>query len=418
MKTIVVLGAGFGGLAAARKLGRLFLRKPLLGDEYSIILIDRHAYQLYTPALYKIATTSTGIAKNMELKQGAAFHVSDAIKNLPVKFVESRAEKIDLAEQKIILQGGETLKWEYLIIACGTETDFYDIPGLKEYSLPLKTFADALRARDAVEAAFSSPVSKPIRIVVGGGGSTGVEFSAELACWARRLEKQHKKRGVSKIILLEDKPEILAMLQPNVMRKARTRLEDLGVIIRTDAEIKEVRENIVEIDTGERVPFDILIWAGGTKNAAIISDLAIKRGQKDRPETESTMNCVQIDGRHGARNRIFVIGDAACCIDPKTGNATPGLMRAAIEQGIIAASNVAAEIQNNPMRAFSHRTYPCIITVGGKWAVAKTGPFIISGFPGWIVKCLAELCCFTSLLPGSVALKIWLRRFWTFIRHN
>jgi len=418
-KTIAILGAGFGGLATARKLGELFLVEPRLHDDYRILLIDRHPYQLYTPTLYEIATTSATLAKNIELEKIVTFPISEAIRGLPIEFIEGEVEKIDLKARLLKISGAKSLEWEYLIIACGAETNFYGIPGLKERALPLKTFIDAVRVRDTIEAAFSEPVSKPIRIIIGGGGSTGVEFSAELMGWIRHLEKLYKKRGVCKVILCEAGPEILPALEPKVMEIARRRLEDLGVIIRTDAAIKRAQESEIELDTGERIQFDVLIWTGGIKAPDPISNLTgMKCDPKGRPQTESTMCCIASDEYLSLKNRIFIIGDAACHIDPKSGKPVSAVARAAIEEGLIAAFNVVADIRNYPKKEYRPATYPYILPVGGKWAVAKIGPFIISGFFGWIIKGLVELKYLISVLPIPFALKTWFKGLWIFVRND
>jgi NADH dehydrogenase len=417
-KQIIILGAGFGGLSAARRLGELFLAEPRLQDSYKIILIDRHTYHLYTPTLYEIATTSKQIAKNIDLERIVTFPIKEAIKDLPVEFIEAEAEKIDLKEKTIILNDGRKLNWEYLLIALGSETNFYNIPGLEENSFPLKTLTDAIRIRDAIELAFSDPLKKPIRVLVGGGGATGVEFSGELVKWIAHLEKRYRKRGVCKVILLEAGPEILPSIDPEVMEKIRIRLEDLGVVIRTDAAIKKVETNEVELDTGEKIQYDILVWTGGVKAPKILSNLPLKIDPKGRVEADKALICVSTDPHLDLREKVFVIGDSACYMDPKTGKIVPGLAYVAIEQGKIAAFNIVADIKGFPKKTYRPKVYPYIIPVGGKWAAAKIGSFIIYGFLGWIIKGLVELRYIVSILPIKVALRIWFNGLWIFIRND
>lgn len=418
MKTIAIIGAGFGGLTAARKLGELFVLEPRLEEEYRILLIDQHSYQLYSPTLYEIATTSTDLAKNTELQRIVTLPISEAIRGLAVEFLQDKVQKIDLKNETLTMESGPVLPWHSLIIACGAETNFYGIPGMAERSLPFKTFIDAVRVRNAIEAAFSDPVSKPIRIVIGGGGFTGVELSAELAGWIKHLEKRYRKRGACKIILCESGPEILSMLEPNLMNAVRTRIEDLGIVIRTDAAIKRVKETEIELDTGEKIAFSVLIWTGGVKAPAILSQLGIKHDHKGRLETDGTMNCAFADERLAVRNRVFVIGDAACYVDPKTKRPVPGMVKTAIEQGRIAAFNAVADIRGYPKKEYRSRAYPYIIPVGGKWAAAKIGPFVFSGFLGWKVKKLEELGYLIAVLPNLFAIKTWLRGLWVFIRND
>lgn len=418
-KNILILGAGFGGLAAARALGEYFIAEDRLRRSYEVILIDQHPYQLYTPTLYEIATTSKALAKNIELERIVTFPIEKAIGGLPVTFRQARAKSLDIRKSKIIFEDDSSLNFDYLIIACGAETNFFGVPGLEENSYPLKTFIDAVRIRDAIEAAFSEPETKPIKILVGGGGSTGVELSAELAVWIKHLEKKYKKRGVCRIILLEAGPEILTVVEPRIMEIARTRLEDMGIFIRTDAPVAHIEEREAVLATGERIPFDIFVWAGGVKANRLLADSETKRDSRGRIETANTMECLATDSHLDIGDKIYVIGDAACIEDPKTGKKfVPGVARAAIEQGIIAAYNIIADINKFPKKEYKIKTYPYVIPVGGKWAIAKIGRFTIKGLPGWIVKGLVELRYLDSVLPLPFALKTWLKGLFIFLKND
>lgn len=418
-KDIVILGAGFGGLTAAKTLGEIFLAEERLAGEYRIVLIDKHAYQLYTPTLYEIATTSATNAKNIELERIVTFPIRDAVKGIPVTFMEKEVSRIDLPKRRVIFADGGDQPWEHLIVACGAETHFFDIQGLEAASYPLKTLVDAVRVRDAIESAFSDPEKKPIRIVVGGAGSTGVEFSAELTLWASHLEKRYKKRGVCRITLIEAAPEILGALDRDVMELARKRIEDLGVVVRTDAPIAAVKENEVMLADGEKIPFDILVWSGGVRAGRMLAGLeGIKREARGRPEVEETLTCIQTGVELDVVKHILVIGDVSCFKDPKTQKPIAGVARAAIEEGKIAAYNVAADIRGFEKKKFTPRHYPYVIAVGGKWAVAKLGRFTVSGLAGWILKGLVELRYLASVLPLTLALKIWIKGFWIFIRND
>lgn len=409
-KKVVIIGAGFGGLAAARALGEYLIAEDRLKRSYEVILVDQHPYQLYTPTLYEVATTSQTLAKNIELERIVTFPIEKAIAGLPVTFRQTRAKSIDIKAAKIFFEDGESLNFGYLVIACGAETNFFGIPGLEENSYPLKNFIDAVKIRNAIEAVFSDPAVKPIRILVGGGGFTGFEFSAELSLWVKHLEKKYKKRGLCKIILLEAGPEILSVIEPTIMNIARTRLEDLGVFIRTDAPVERIENRKATLATGERIFFDIFVWTGGVKAGRLLAEIEVKRDPHGRLETANTMECL---------NKIYVIGDAACIEDPKTGRKfVPGVAAAAIEQGKIAAYNIVADINKFPKKEYKVKTYSYVIPVGGKWAIAKIGRFVIKGFPGWIAKGLLELRYLDSILPMPLALKTWFKGLWIFVRND
>jgi len=149
LKTILVLGAGFGGLRAARNIARKLRRLDLL-DRYEVVLVDRNDYHTYTPTLYEIATTSKETADAIKLKSIVAFPVSELIAGSPVRFIKAEVELLDLKEGDVHLSDGRKLTFDCLVFALGSETNFFDIPGLKEHALDLKTFEGARVIRDAL----------------------------------------------------------------------------------------------------------------------------------------------------------------------------------------------------------------------------------------------------------------------------
>lgn len=416
-KNILILGAGFGGLTCAKWLGLYFRHYPDLFKDYRIVLVDQRDYQLYTPTLYEIATTPEEIANALELRAIVTFPLNYALWGSQAVFVQGKAVGLDFASKIVTLADGQKIDFEYLIMAPGSETNYFDIPGLKETAYPIKNLYDALRVRDAVLTLFQSGKDS-LAFLVAGAGPTGVEFSAELSRWIRHLERKIKNRCSCAITLLEATPEILPGFGPNIVKKARARLAELGVEIKTNAAIKEVGREKALLADGTPLPFDLLIWAGGTKAPEILAGLPHKLEKKGRVEVTKEMACVSTDPHLDLGGKFFAIGDAACFYDPVTSKPIAGVARAAIEQGKIVAYNILADIKKIPRREYKPMNYPYIIPVGGKWAIARIGPLTVSGFLGWIFKGLVELYYISSILPLGMALSIWFKGLKIFIQND
>jgi len=174
IKNIVVLGAGFGGLRAARLLGK-GVKKLGLSGAYRVILIDRNPYQTYTPTLYEAATTSKTTANYLDLKSIVTLPVDGLIKGSGAEFMEDEVKSVDLVGGDIHC-AKNNLKFDYLVLAIGSVTNYFNIPGLEQHSMTLKTFMDAIKLRDKILDLYESG-KEEIRVVIGGGGSTGVELA-------------------------------------------------------------------------------------------------------------------------------------------------------------------------------------------------------------------------------------------------
>ena len=405
MKTIVVIGAGFGGLRAATLLGKK-IKKHGLKDQYKIVLIDRNAYHTYTPLLYEAGTTAKETANYLQIKSLVTYSIAELIKKLPIRFIQNEVIGLDLIKGFVYCKSfaitHEELKFDYLILAPGSETNYFNIPGLKENSLTLKSFLDALKIRDAVleAAAFK----KDARIVIGGGGSTGVELAGELKKWMPELS----------VTIVEAAPNILMGFEPRVINLVQKRLDKIKIEVLTNKTIAEAKKNLLVLKDGATIDFDILIWCGGVKASKLISALPLKLETKGRIEVKEEMVCLPHTEDLKLYGQIYGIGDSVCCYDPITKKPMPMVARAAISQATVAVNNILGK----NLKFYCPKTYPYVIPVGGKYAVAKIGPFIFSGILGWLLKGLVELNYLLSIMPINHALKIWLRGLYIFIKND
>ncbi|MDP1718826.1 MAG: FAD-dependent oxidoreductase [bacterium] len=431
-KAIVILGAGFGGMKAVFELQKGLRRHNLL-EQYEIFLVDRNSYHTYTPTLYEIATTSKETAGNLRLKEIAAFDIQELTGKIGINFIKAEIKELDLIGDNIHFTNGTDLKFQYLILALGSVVNYFAIPGMAERSLALKTFADALKIRDKITNLILDG-QKNIKIVIGGGGTTGVEVAGELRGWIGELKKEAGQCNFE-ISVIEASPTILPGFDSKIISLAQKRLKNIGVKLILNEAIDHALPGKIITKSRMGVPYDILIWTGGTKSSPIVSRLPVKIERRGRIEVGAGMECLPAYG--GARGdqglpagaglpqapdlklsgKIYAIGDAVCCYD-RSGKPIPGVAPVAIAQGEIAAKNIIADITGGLTQKYSPKKYPYIVPIGGKWAIAQLGPLTIHGFAGWILKGLVELKYLLSIMPLYKAVRVWLSGLIIFIKND
>ncbi len=420
-KNIIVLGAGFGGLRATLQLEKKLSRLGLL-DEYQIVLIDQHDHHTYTPLLYEVATATKNTANFSRLHELSAYRVRDILKHKSILFLETKALKINITKKHIHLQNNSEIFFEYLVIALGSEPNFFDIKGLEEHSLTLKTFRDAIRLRESLWNLAYSDLQK-IQIIIAGAGSTGIELAGEIKLLAPyfRKHKNHRLR----VALVEAAPYILPGFDPKIVRYAQKRLVNLGVSIIPNHKIASLEAATMTLDNGEKFPYDLFIWTGGVKAAQILTESSLKTEGRGRVEVVGDMECLPQTKNLKLHSKIYGLGDAVCFYDPITKKPISGVARAAIAQANIVAHNITEDIlaEHGVMKTFTPRTYipmqyPYIIPIGGKYAITKIGPFVFSGFFAWVLKGFVELNYLLSIMPPFLALKIWFKGIRTFIAND
>lgn len=397
-KNIIILGSGFGGITAALTLAKK------LPTHTSLILVDRHHHQLYTPSLYEIASIPREITKDTMLKSSILVDITNAIRTLPITFLCDECTGLNPREKTIQLQKNGILPYEYLIVALGSETSYFDIPGMREYGLTLKTFDDAIRLRNAIEDAHKR--KEELHVVVGGAGSTGVELVAEFVnfvCLIKERIANASKICAVFFTLVEATPDILPGFNPWIVATAKKRLEQLGIRIKTNAPIHSVSEHELIYKNGDREKYDILIWAGGVKGPSLLCATGLPLSPKGSLLVDEFLRVKDSD------NRIFAIGDNATFINPHTQKPLVWNVPVAQEEAKIVAKNILAALRQKPLKPFiPENNYPFILAVGKKYAIADLVIIRFSGLSGWIAKQLVQLRYLFFVLPINQALRIWL----------
>lgn len=403
-KTILILGGGFGGLSAAG-----YLSKRLPSDS-QVILIDRHNYQNFYPALYEIA------AAHLEEKNGPAFYTFEDLRQgvglafarmswgNKIAIKQGEIGEINLPARYAALQDASRFNFDYLIVALGSETNFFNIPHLAERSLGLKTLDDALNVRNAIDELFyRKKPNEEIHIVIGGGGFTGCELAGELSYFLKKLSKIHpRKLAACHLTLLEGQDSLLAAAADWLKQAVQKRLEKLGVKIFLGEQIMEVGQNFLLTKSGQRYNFDLLIWTAGVRANNLIEQIA---GAPLNKGCLTVNQYLQV----GLYDNVFAIGDNAFCFDENMQQSAPALAQVAIEQGEIAAKNILNLMAGKSLISYALKKPFFVIPLGGKYALAEIGPLRLRGGLAWIVKYLSYWRYFLKVFSPFKATRLFLR---------
>lgn len=365
---VVVIGGGFGGLAAVRGLKKA---------EVDITLIDRHAYNTFQPLLYQVATAA--------LNPGDVtwFLRSVRASQRNVRFVKGSVGSIDADQRTVGLVGGRQLGFDYLVIATGVTANFFGVPGAAEHALPLYTRTQALRVRDAIFAGLEHAAAldrdPELRVVVVGGGPTGVETSGALAELRNRdmpitypeLDSAHVH-----VTLVEMGDRLLPAFHRDSSEYTRDSLVERGVDLRLNTKVEQVRPDGVVIGPDRAVlPAGLVIWASGITGHPVVEGWGLPLGRGGRIEVDEHFRV--LGHRH-----VFAVGDSAIGPEPLIQQAQP-----ALQAGKHAAKVIASDVSGAPAPpAFRYRDKGILATIGRSSAVAEVSHLPrLTGFPAWSI---------------------------------
>ncbi len=398
--TVVILGAGFGGVRTALTLKKL-VKKACLSEGCEIVLVDKNRYHTFIPSLYEIASAAAHISKET-LFSRVNILIKDIIGQKKIRFIKAEVNNININEKFVEFTDGGGQDFDYLVIALGAQTNFFNIAGLEKWALKLKDFTDALRIRDAIQA---DGLIK--NIVIGGGGATGVELAAEI----RKALKQND----TAITIIEGDKRILPSFPQKISDIATTRLRSLNVNLKLGNYIKEVHANELTLDNDEHVSFDRLFWSAGLKGLDFFQSLPL---QKEKNGMLTVTDCLHPIGENSSPiNYIYAIGDAMLFKDSK-GNVVPWTA----QKGIYEGKKVAYALMRDLKGLKEIKCYPeklrFIIPIGGKWAIAHLRHLTLTGVLGWGLKNIVELKYLLSILHFYRAIHYWLKSMFTFMEND
>ena len=367
---MVIIGGGFGGLYAARRLRKAPVR---------ITLVDRHNYHLFQPLLYQVATAALNPSDIAAPIRG----VLRRQKNVSVILGDATA--IDTTRKIVKLADGE-LAYDYLIVATGATHSYFGHPEWEAAAPGLKTIDDALEIRRRVLLAFEAAERETdperqkawLTFVIVGGGPTGVELAGALSEIARQTmirDFRHINPSSARVILIEGRDRILPVYPPDLSDKARKQLASLGAEVMTRAQVTEVSTHEVAIGA-QRIATRTVLWAAGVQASPLATTLGVPLDRAGRVIVERDLT---IPGH----NDVFVVGDLAASTQ-QDGTLVPGVAQGGIQGGEHAAFNIERAIEGQPLRAFHYHDRGSLATIGRAAAVADLGRVKLSGFLAWV----------------------------------
>ena len=387
---IYILGGGFGGIYSAMEL-----EHGLAGDrDIEITLVNRDNFFLFTPMLHEVA------ASDLDLTT-----IINPVRKLlrKVQLFAGEVEHIDLPNNRLTLSHGfkrhsHTFSYDRLILALGSITNFYNLPGLAQRALTMKSLGDAVELRNRLIAHLEEADTDCARdhreplltFVVAGGGFAGVETIAAVNDFLRQVLPLYRSLndGMLRLILVHAGAAILPELGPELGRYAQKKLAERGIEIILNNRVAVASEDCVTLMDGMKIPSSTIIWTAGTTPNPILGDLP----------------CTKNHGRVVVNDylqlpdwpRVWAIGDCASLLDRHTGWPYPPTAQHALRQGRVAAQNVVAAIRGRPAKKFSFRTFGQMAAIGRRAGVADILGVRFSGFIAWWLWRTVYL----SKLPG------------------
>jgi NADH:ubiquinone reductase (H+-translocating) len=357
---VLVLGGGFAGIGAARKLKQA---------EVDVTLVDKHDYHTFQPLLYQVATDL--------LETSACGHpLRDLFHEQPNAAVhEATVTSIDLASREVRFAEMAPLTYDYLVLGLGAEVDFFGVEGAPEHALPMYTLADAVRLRDHIlqkwEAADRDPAlveDGALNIVIVGGGPTGIESAGALAeLYRSNFAKDYPAipQDQARIILVEAGPTLMAMFRSDIRSYTRKALEKRGVEVLLGEVVASVQPTRVTLKSGTVLQAHTLVWGAGLHASPVVEALGLELQHGHRVPAEPDLSVV-------GHPEVFAVGDIAWITDTKTGDVLPQLGSVALQAGDHAGENIARLVAGKDTEPFAYHDKGTMATIGRGAAVMQT----------------------------------------------
>lgn len=374
---VVIIGAGFAGINAAKKLERAHVQ---------VTVVDRKNHHTFQPLLYQVALAVLSPAEIAS----------------PVRSVLRRASNIEVLlgevtgcdlEKRLVRIDGLALPYDFLIVASGATHAYFGHPEWEQYAPGLKTIEDAIEIRRRVLRSFETAereaiakqTSPPLSFVVIGAGPTGVELAGAIADISKRYMERDFRAidpARSRIILLEGGPRVLPAYPEDLSASAERQLTEMGVEVRTNAMVTNVEWGLVTVGK-EKIPATVILWGAGVSASPLGKMLG---APTDRAGRVLVMPDLSLPGHP----EVFVAGDLAAS-KMKDGNMVPGLAPAAIQMGKFAARQIRRSIAGRPREEFAYLDKGTLATIGRSRAVADLGKLHFSGYLAWLAWLFVHL---------------------------
>ena len=396
---VVIVGAGFGGVAVARTLRTTACR---------VTLIDKHNYHLFQPLLYQVATASLSPSDIATPIRGLFRDQSN------IRVMLGEVTGVDKVNQKVIMQDS-VLDYDYLVLATGARHSYFGkdewatfAPGMKRVEDAIAVRAKLLRAFEAAENCNDAAMQQQLlTFVIVGGGPTGVELAgaiAELAHKGMEGEFSRIEPSKAKIYLVEAGPRLLAVMPEDISAYTQTALEALGVSVMTSGRVENIDAEGVIVN-GQRIHSLNVIWAAGVQSSPAAQWLGAEADRAGRVKVNKDLSVPGCE-------RIYAIGDTVLA-EVWKGKPMPGLAPAAKQSGVFVAKHIRAHIEcAKPQKEFSYQHYGSLATIGRQAAVADFGRIHMKGVLAWWFWGIIHVMFLTNL---QNRISVMIKWFWAYV---
>jgi NADH dehydrogenase len=397
---VVVIGAGFGGLAVARGLGD----RPV-----EVTLIDRQNFTTFQPLLYQVATSGLNAAD-------VAYPVRGLFHDQPnLHFRRGEVSGVDWERRVVELRGQRPIAFDHLVVAAGAVTTWFHTPGAEQWGLPLYTLDDAVHLRNHIVERFEAADVDPdlvddgaLTFVVVGGGPTGVETAgalAELVAMVFRRDYPHLDVGRARVILVEARESLLGPFHPGSQRHAAETLAARQVDLRLGETVAEVGARYVRLGSGEVIPAQTVVWAAGVTANPLADTLGLETTRGGRIVVGPDLT---VPGHEG----VWAIGDVAA-VPGRKGDPLPQQAPVAMQSGAHVARQIGRLLAGKPTQPFRFRNKGTMATIGRRAAVAELpGGVRLRGTLAWLAWLVLHIFYLAGLRNRASVLLNW---FWGYV---
>jgi len=379
-KNIIILGAGYGGVHAAKLLSKKYKKNKNI----EITLIDRRPIHTLMTELHEVAGGRVG-PTSVQVDLRKIFHGSK------VNIVTEEAKSINVADQVLVSELSE-YKYDYLIIGSGSEPAYFGVPGVKEHGFSLWSLDNAIKIREHIETMFkfascernSITRQAMLTFAVAGAGFTGIEMIGELIEWKKKLCKENNvDENEVKLLVVEALGKILNILDDKLALKAERYLEKHNVEILKNAAITEVTPEGITLKDGRKIDTRTLIWTCGVQGNSFCSNIGLTLTNRCRINTNEFMQAL-------GKENVFVVGDAAF-LEEGASKGLPQIVEAALQTADTVAHNIIADIEKTSKKPFKSNYHGFMVSLGSHYAVAEVGGMKLTGFMAMAMKHLVNL---------------------------
>jgi NADH dehydrogenase len=392
---VVIAGAGFGGINAT---------KALVDGPFEITLIDRDNYHGFWPLLYQVATAGLGPDDIAHPVRG----MFNDVTNVHVRL--GTVSGVDFERKLVAVEGEADIGYDYLIIAVGSATSDFGIPGVDQHAFALKTLPDAVRLRNHVLMTFERADACPelvdegiLTIVLAGGGSTGVEMAGALSeLISRNLASDFPHLDITRarVVVVEMADHLIGAFSPSSQANALETLKRMGVEVRLNSAIAQVAAGCVELKDGSTIPCGTVVWTAGIRANPLADQLGLEQGRGGAVKVGEDLSLP-------GHPEVFVLGDLALASD-RHGDPYPQLAQVAIQGGRHAARCIRRRMAGKATKPFRYHNHGIMATIGRRSAVAELpGGIKLRGTAGWISWLAVHLVFLVGFHNRMIVLAKW-----------